>query len=102
MVHSVCCAMCVQVKQKKNMDVVVNTHLEKWHHKSEVISAHIYRPSHTDAFQVANHYPKLKKQLDMPKLKNTTYLSPEIQNKMIYVIGNKIIQNEIIQEVKEA
>ena len=51
---------------------------------------------------IANHDPKLKQHLDMPKLRNSTYLSPEIQNEMIGVIGNKIIQHRIVQEVKDA
>ena len=51
---------------------------------------------------IANHDPKIKQHLDMPKLKNATYLSSEIQNEMIDVIGNRMIQSKIVQEVKDA
>lgn len=158
------------------MASMVNAHFRKWHHKSEVITAHVNKPSHIAAFQaaedfihpienpeatisamvdkrraeniaenrhvlkcvaeavlycgrqcialrgdnekpespgnpgnflslmrlIANHDPKIKQHLDMPKLKNATYLSPEIQNEMIDVIGNQMIQSKIVQEVKAA
>ena len=51
---------------------------------------------------IATHDAKLKQHLDMPKLKNATYLSPETQNEMIDVIGNRMIQSKIVQEVKDA
>ena len=50
---------------------------------------------------IVNHDPKLKQHLDIPKLWNATYLSPVIQNEMI-VIGNKIIQLQIVHKVKDA
>jgi len=51
---------------------------------------------------IATHDAKLKQHLDMPKLKNVTYLSVEKQNEMINVIGNRMIQSKIVQEVKDA
>ena len=51
---------------------------------------------------IGNNDIKLKQHLDMPKLRNATYLSPEIQNEMIDVIGNKILQPSIVQEVRDA
>ena len=172
----ICCTLFAHVKERKHMGTMVNTPFRKWHHKSEVISAHINKPSHITALQaaedfinsidnpektisvmldkrkvenitenrhilkcvaeailycgrqcialrgdkeqrnslgnpgnflslmklIANHDPQLKKHLDTPKLRNATYLSPEIQNEMIDVIGHKIIQCRIVQEVKEA
>ena len=154
----------------------MNSPFRKWHHKSQVITAHINKPSHITAYQAAkefihsienpektisvmidkkrveniaenqhvlkcvaeailycgrqcialrgdkeqcegvgnpgnflslmkligNHHLELKQHLDVPKLRNATYLSPEIQNEMIDVIGNKIIQHSIVQEVRNA
>lgn len=51
---------------------------------------------------IATHDAKLKQHLDMPKLKNATYLSPETQNEMIDVIGQRVIKSKIVQEVKDA
>ena len=49
---------------------------------------------------IATHNGKLKQHLDMPKLKNATHLSPETQNEIIDVIGKRMIQSKIVQEVK--
>ena len=150
----ICCALFAQVKERKNMGAMVNAPFRKWHHKSEVITAHVSKPSHIAASQavdefihsiknpkktisvmldktkaqniaenrhilkcvaedilycgrqsialwgnkeqwdspgnpgnflslmklIANHDPKLIQHLDIPKLRNATYLSPE--NKM--------------------
>ena len=172
----ICCALFTHDKKRRNMGVMVNSPFRKWHHKSEVITAHTTKQSHIAAYQAAeefirsienpdktisvildkkrveniaenrhvlkcvaeailycgrqcialrgdkeqregvgnpgnflslmkligNHDLKLKQHLDMPKLRNATYLSPEIQNEMIDVIGNKIIQHSIVQEVRDA
>ena len=45
---------------------------------------------------LTNHYPVLKAHLDNPRLKNATYISPDIQNQIIDVIGKMIIQNSIL------
>jgi len=41
---------------------------------------------------VANHDERLKRHMDIPKLRNATYLSSQTQNEMIEVIGNRIIR----------
>lgn len=45
---------------------------------------------------IAKQDPKLKQHLDMPKLQNDTYLSPEVQNEMIDVIDAQFIQYWIV------
>ena len=51
---------------------------------------------------IATHDTKLRQHLDMPKLNNATYLSPETQNEMIQVIGKRMIRSKIVQQVKDA
>lgn len=51
---------------------------------------------------LANHDEKLKQHMEQPKLRNATYLSPQTQNQMIDVIGKRIIQAQIVDEVKNA
>lgn len=51
---------------------------------------------------IASHDSQLEQHLQMPKFRNATYVSPEIQNEMIDIIGHKIIQARIVQEVKDA
>ena len=51
---------------------------------------------------IATHDAKLKQHLDMPRLKNATYLSSETQNEMIDVIGKRMIQSKIVDEAKDA
>ncbi|CAM4641816.1 unnamed protein product [Leuciscus chuanchicus] len=51
---------------------------------------------------LANHDEKLKQHMERPKLRNATYLSPQTQNQMIDVIGKRIIQAQIVDEVKNA
>ena len=51
---------------------------------------------------LAGHDERLKAHLENPKLKNATYLSPQTQNEMIDVIGKRLIQASIVQEVKDA
>lgn len=40
---------------------------------------------------LANHDPTLKSHLENPRLKNATYISPDIQNQIADVIGKSII-----------
>ncbi|CAM4507443.1 unnamed protein product [Leuciscus chuanchicus] len=51
---------------------------------------------------LANHDEKLKQHMERPKLRNATYLSPQTQSQMIDVIGKRIIQAQIVDEVKNA
>ena len=51
---------------------------------------------------MANYDPILKNHLEKPKLRNATYISPIIQNKLIDIIGKCIIQKSIIDEIKKA
>ena len=51
---------------------------------------------------IANYDLERKQSMDMPKLRNAIYLSVITQNELIDVIGNKIIQYRIVQEVKVA
>ncbi|CAM4713081.1 unnamed protein product [Leuciscus chuanchicus] len=51
---------------------------------------------------LANHDEKLKQHMERPKLRNATYLSPQTQNHRIDVIGKRIIQAQIVDEVKNA
>ncbi|XP_051528113.1 52 kDa repressor of the inhibitor of the protein kinase-like [Myxocyprinus asiaticus] len=51
---------------------------------------------------LANHDEKLKQHMERPKLRNATYLSTQTQNQMIDVIGKRMIQAQIVDEVKNA
>lgn len=49
---------------------------------------------------LGNYNEELHEHLEMAK--KTTYLSPDIQNQIISIIGNDFIRPKIVQEVKEA
>ena len=51
---------------------------------------------------LANHDEVLAQHLAHPKLKNATYISPQTQNQMIDIVGKRMIQADIVQEVKDA
>ena len=51
---------------------------------------------------IANHDSILKAHLERPRLRNATYISPQIQNEIIDVIGKTMIQKCIVEEVKRA
>ena len=51
---------------------------------------------------LSNHDPVLKAHLENPRLKNATYISPDIQNQIIDAIGKMIIQKDIINEILHA
>ena len=44
----------------------------------------------------------LQNHLTSPVAKNTTYLSPKIQNEIINIIGYDILKADLINEIKEA
>ena len=50
----ICCALFA--KERKNMSSMVNAPFRKWHHKSEVITAHLNKPSHVAAFQASENF----------------------------------------------
>lgn len=45
---------------------------------------------------LAHQDEKLKKHMEWLKLRNATYLSPQIPNQMIDVIGKRLIQAQIV------
>ena len=51
---------------------------------------------------VARHDDTLMKHLTSRAMRNAAYLSPDIQNELIHVIGKEIIQSEIVEEIKNA
>jgi hypothetical protein len=51
---------------------------------------------------MARRDPLLKSHLEHPRLRNATYLSPQIQNEIIDVLGRKIIQQGILGNVNKA
>ena len=51
---------------------------------------------------IANHSDIVKKHLEKPCQSNATYLSPDTQNQLIDIIGKKIIQKSLVDEVKKA
>ena len=51
---------------------------------------------------VSNHDPVLKSHLKTPRLRNTTYISPHTQNEIIDIIGKRMIQKSIVDEVIQA
>ena len=50
---------------------------------------------------IANHSDILKKHLEKPCQSNATYLSPDTQSQLIDIIGKKIIQKSLVDEVKQ-
>ena len=52
--------------------------------------------------QVSNHDPVLKAHLETPRLRNITYISPHTQNEIIDIIGKRMIQKSIVDEVIQA
>ena len=51
---------------------------------------------------LATHDPVLKAHLETPRQRNSTYISPHIQNEIIDIIGNRMIQKSIVEEVIQA
>ena len=51
---------------------------------------------------IARHDSLLQEHLQQPSLRNCTYTSPQIQNELIEIIGYDIIQEQIVEEVKQA
>ena len=52
--------------------------------------------------EIAHYYPLLKKHLEDPLPKDVTYLSPKRQNELIDIIGIRIIQKKLVDEIIEA
>ena len=52
--------------------------------------------------EVAHYYPLLKKHLEDPLRKDVTYLRPKSQNELIDIIGIRIIQKKLVDEIIEA
>ena len=52
--------------------------------------------------ETAHYYPLLKKHLEDPLRKDVTYLSPKSQNELIDIIGIRIIQKNLVDEIREA
>ena len=52
--------------------------------------------------EIAHYYPLLKKHLEDPLRKDVTYLSPKSQNELIDIIGIRIIQKKLVDEIIEA
>ena len=52
--------------------------------------------------EIAHYYPLLKKHLEDPLLKDVIYLSPKSQNELIDIIGIRIIQKKLVDEITEA
>ena len=51
---------------------------------------------------VAWHDDALMEHLTSRAMRNATYLSPDIQNELIHIIGKEIVQSEIVEEIKDA
>ncbi|XP_072039158.1 uncharacterized protein [Amphiura filiformis] len=51
---------------------------------------------------LANHDVVLKRHLNKPRLRNALYVSPQIQNELIDIIGQEFIQKSILKEVRDA
>ena len=51
---------------------------------------------------MSRYDPLLKSHLEHPRLRNATYLSPHIQNEIIDILGRKIIQQGLVDDVKKA
>ena len=52
--------------------------------------------------EIAQYCPELDNHLKNPLMKNATYTSPKSQNEMIDVTGIKTIQQQLINEIKDA
>ena len=52
--------------------------------------------------EIADYYPLLEKHLEDPLHKDVTYLSPKSQNELIDIIGIRIIQKKLVDEIIEA
>ena len=50
----ICCALFA--KERKTFASMVNAPFRKWHHKSEVITAHANKSSHIAAFRAAEDF----------------------------------------------
>ena len=51
---------------------------------------------------VARHDDALMEHFTSSALRNAAYLSPDIQNELIHIIGKEIIQSGIVEEIKDA
>ena len=51
---------------------------------------------------MARHDDALMEHLTSLAIRNATYLSPDIQNELIHIIGMEIIQSGIVEEIKDA
>ena len=113
----ICCALFAHVKERKNMGAMVNAPFRKWHHKSEVITAHVSKPSHIAASQVADEFihsienpeKTISVMLDKKKprilLKTGTY-SSVLQRPYCIVVASALHSGEtrsngILQEILE-
>ena len=56
----------------------------------------------TFVHEIAHYYPLLKNRLDDSLRKDVKYLGPKSQNELIDIIGKKLIQRKIIDEIIEA
>ena len=52
--------------------------------------------------EIANHNVLLKEHIEKTLRKDTTSLGPKIQNELIDLIGKKIIQAQIVEEIKKS
>ena len=52
--------------------------------------------------EIAQYCPELDNHLKNPLMKHATYTSPKSQNEMIDVTGIKTIQQQLINEIKDA
>ena len=52
--------------------------------------------------EVAHYYPLLKSHLEEPLRKDVKYLGPKSQNELIDIIGKRLIQKKLIDEIIEA
>ena len=51
---------------------------------------------------LSNYDSILKSHLEKPRLRNATYISPNVQNQIIDIIGRLIIQKDIVDEIVHA
>ena len=56
----------------------------------------------TLVYEIAHYYPLLKNQLEDSLRKDVKYLGPKSENELIDIIGKKLIQRRIIEEIIEA
>ena len=52
--------------------------------------------------EIAHYYIDLKQHLEGIIMKNTTYLSPSSQNKMIEELGKRTVKTNLIEDAKNA